>query len=759
MPHVQTRLADALSRSYRLERELGQGGMATVYLAVDLRHHRQVAIKVLRAEFAAALGAERFLREIETTANLRHPHILPLYDSGEANGFLFYVMPYIEGESLRNRLEREKQLPVEEALQIGREVADALNYAHGRGVIHRDIKPENILLESGHAVVADFGIARAVRAAGTEKLTQAGMWVGSPTYMSPEQASGQIDLDGRSDLYSLGCVLFEMIAGAPPFTGPSPQAVIAKRFMEAPPSVTSLRDAVPSGVSRAVARLLQREPTDRFATGAELVGALRGYERRAPAEPGAPQTASGRSAAAREQYSPSSIAVLPFTDMSAARDQDWFCEGIAEEILNALTRLPGLKVATRTSAFRFKDAARDLGKIGAALGVTTLLEGSVRTAGSKLRVTAQLSNAGDGSLLWSERFDGQLEDVFEIQEQIAEQTVKALQLRMETSDTTPVQSRHSEDLEAYQLFLKGRHFRYSKLDLKSALRCFELAVGRDPTYALARVAMAETLTILGSVYGVLPPSLGQARAKEELRKARELGGESGQAAHVEGLLALLYDWDTRASLRAFERALALEPSSVPSQAWYSVALVVLGRREDAVQQVRLLIEHDPQSPWANAMAGGTCLQLDRVEDAVVHLRRALELDPGSLHASWLLGMALAARSNWREAQEWLHRAVTVSARAPHFVGLLAWCQAASGQQAEARQALAELEHRSASEYVSPLFLAWAFSELDEPEKTRRLLQEAFTERAGILAIMQFPFFRRLRGEPLMVELRRQLLGQ
>jgi len=757
MPHDQTRLADALSRSYRLERELGQGGMATVYLAVDLRHHRQVAIKVLRAEFAAALGAERFLREIETTANLRHPHILPLYDSGEANGFLFYVMPYIEGESLRNRLEREKQLPVKEALQIGREVADALSYAHGRGVVHRDIKPENILLESGHAVVADFGIARAVRAVGTEKLTQAGMWVGSPTYMSPEQAAGQIDLDGRSDLYSLGCVLFEMIAGAPPFTGPSPQAVIAKRFMETPPAVSSPRDTVPSGVSRAIARLLQREPTDRFATGAELARALQGYERGAPAEPGAAQIASGRSAAAREQYSPSSIAVLPFTDMSAARDQDWFCEGIAEEILNALTRLPGLKVATRTSAFRFRDAARDLGKIGAALGVTTLLEGSVRTAGSKLRVTAQLSNAGDGSLLWSERFDGQLEDVFEIQEQIAEQTVKALQLRMGASDATPFQPRHSEDFEAYQLFLKGRHFRYSKLDLKNALRCFEQAVGRDPTYAVARVALAETLTILGS-YGVLPPSLGQARAKEELRKACELGGESGQAAHVEGLLALLYDWDTRASLQAFERALALESSSVPSQAWYSVVLLTLGRREDAVHQVRLLVELDPQSPYANAMAGGTYLQLDRAEEALVHLRRALELDPGSLHATWLLGIALAARSNWREALEWLRRAVTVSARAPHFVGLLAWCQAASGQQAEARQMLAELEHRSASEYVSPLFLAWAFSELDEPEKTRRLLQEAFTERAGILAIMQFPFFRRLCAEPLMVELRQRLLG-
>jgi serine/threonine-protein kinase len=272
------RLAAALSDRYRIERELGQGGMATVYLAEDIKHRRQVAIKVLRPELAAALGPERFLREIETTANLRHPHILPLFDSGQTVGrsdgqegsYLFYVMPFIEGESLRDRLTREKQLPIDEALRLAREVADALGYAHERGVIHRDIKPENILLERGHAVVADFGIARAIDTAGGAKLTETGLAVGTPTYMSPEQSVGEGDLDGRSDLYALGCVLYEMLAGEPPYSGPTAQAIIAKRFREPVPRISTVRETVPASLEAALNRVLAKSPADRFATAGEF---------------------------------------------------------------------------------------------------------------------------------------------------------------------------------------------------------------------------------------------------------------------------------------------------------------------------------------------------------------------------------------------------------------------------------------------------------------------------------------------------------
>jgi serine/threonine-protein kinase len=258
------RLKTALADRYTIDREIGSGGMATVYLAEDLKHHRQVALKVLRPELAAALGPDRFLREIEIAANLRHPHILPLYDSGEAEGFLFYVMPYVEGESLRDRLERERQLAIDDTLQVAREVADALSYAHSRGVIHRDIKPENIMLESGHAVVADFGIARAVDAAGGERLTETGIAVGTPAYMSPEQAGGEKELDGRSDLYSLGCVLHEMLAGQPPFTGPTVESLVHQHLTADPPSVTTIRPSVPGWVAAALERSLAKTPADRF---------------------------------------------------------------------------------------------------------------------------------------------------------------------------------------------------------------------------------------------------------------------------------------------------------------------------------------------------------------------------------------------------------------------------------------------------------------------------------------------------------------
>ena len=264
MPDLPDRLAEALKDRYTLQRELGRGGMATVYLAIDRKHERSVALKVLKPELAAVLGADRFLREIKTTAQLTHPHILPLLDSGDADGTLFYVMPYVEGESLRDRLNREKQLPVDDALQISREVADALSYAHSRGVIHRDIKPENILLESGHAVVADFGIARAIDQAGGDKLTATGVALGTPAYMSPEQAAGSRDLDGRSDLYSLGCVLYEMLAGQPPFTGPTVESLVRQHLSAEPPHITGIRPAVPAHVVTAVERALAKTPADRF---------------------------------------------------------------------------------------------------------------------------------------------------------------------------------------------------------------------------------------------------------------------------------------------------------------------------------------------------------------------------------------------------------------------------------------------------------------------------------------------------------------
>ncbi len=345
MTDVPHRLTTALADRYRIERKLGEGGMATVYLAEDLKHRRKVAVKVLRPELAAALGPERFLREIETTANLRHPHILPLYDSGQApdpsGAFLYYVMPYVEGESLRDRLARERQLPVDEALRLTREVADALGYAHERGIIHRDIKPDNILLERGHAVVADFGIARAVSSAGTAQLTQTGMAVGTPAYMSPEQSVGESDLDGRSDLYALGCVLYEMLAGEPPYAGASAQAIIAKRFREPVPRISTLRETVSPSLEGTIIRALARAPVDRFATVEEFRLAL--------ASPDTVSTPPPTPAARREGEEEFWVAVLPFRARGASADLEALAEGMTESIVTGLLRFTYLRVFSQRS--------------------------------------------------------------------------------------------------------------------------------------------------------------------------------------------------------------------------------------------------------------------------------------------------------------------------------------------------------------------------------------------------------------------------
>ena len=334
MTDFQQRLERGLSGRYALERELGQGGMALVFLARDLRHERQVALKVLRPEVSAEIGAERFLREIKLAAGLTHPHILTVYDSGEADGLLFYVMPNMEGRSLRERLERERQLPLEDALRITRQVAAALDYAHRHHVVHRDIKPENILLHEGAAMVADFGIGKALSANGS--ITQTGMALGTPAYMSPEQASGESDIDGRSDLYSLGCVLYEMLSGEPPFTGPTAQAIIAKRFVSPIPRVGTTRD-VPKAVEDAVTRSLARTPVDRFPTAAEFAAALDAIGR-----------ASGAQRTIRSAPAPKAIAVIPLANMSADPENEYFSDGMTEELITALGKVPGLRVAART---------------------------------------------------------------------------------------------------------------------------------------------------------------------------------------------------------------------------------------------------------------------------------------------------------------------------------------------------------------------------------------------------------------------------
>jgi len=377
--------------------------MATVYRGWDLKNHRPVALKVLHPELSSALAVERFLREVETAGNLTHPHILPLFYSDAADGFLFYVMPFVEDGSLRDRLKGHHQLDIAAAVRITCEVADGLSYAHGRGIIHRDIKPDNILFLGERAVVSDFGIARAVAAPDDEAITATGVKIGTPAYMSPEQITGD-ELDCRTDIYSLGCVLYEMLAGSVPFTGTSAQAVMARTVIDPVPPIRTVRPAVPLGVERAVLKALAKNPADRFATAREFAEGLRAR------------------VALADGVSAESVAVLPFDNLSGEQGTDYFSDGITEEIINTLGQVSGLHVAAATSSFAFRGKAVSLEEVGEKLRVATVLRGSVQRAGSHLRVTVQLSNVADGFLMWSQRYDREIHeatDIFAVQDEIA----------------------------------------------------------------------------------------------------------------------------------------------------------------------------------------------------------------------------------------------------------------------------------------------------------------------------------------------------
>ncbi|HET8649689.1 MAG TPA: serine/threonine-protein kinase, partial [Gemmatimonadales bacterium] len=487
------RLAEALAGRYRIERELGAGGMATVYLAEDLRHHRQVALKVLKPELTAALGADRFAREIEIAASLHHPHILPLFDSGEAvisresrpTALLYYVMPFVEGESLRARLARERQLPVEDALRITADIADALAYAHQRGLIHRDVKPENILLEGGHGMLMDFGIARALSSNETQRLTDSGLVVGTPIYMSPEQASGERKLDGRSDQYALACVLYEMLAGQPPFVGATVEALVRQHVMAPVPPVTQFRPMVSPAVTEALTRALAKSPADRFATASDFSAALTSSISTSATSKssGAPAArrpnrvllaAAGgllvllvvaawlvirrdRAPAASAREAGYSIAVLPFESIGNDSSDAAFVAGVHGDIITQLGKIPAFQVASRTAVRNYQAGSKPDRDIAADLGVSVLLTGSVQRSGGQVHVTVALEDAEHDRQLWADSYDRPLtaENVFAIQGDIARQVANALRVQLSPGEDSAVSAVATTNLAALELYYRA----------------------------------------------------------------------------------------------------------------------------------------------------------------------------------------------------------------------------------------------------------------------------------------------------------------
>jgi serine/threonine-protein kinase len=735
---LQQRLESGLTGRYVVERPLGEGGMAVVFLARDLRHERAVAVKVLRPDISAEIGAERFLREIKMAAGLTHPHILPVFDSGSADGLLFYVMPNMEGQSLRDKIDKERQLALHDAIRITAEVASALDYSHRQHVIHRDIKPENILLHEGAALVADFGIGKAVSTG--KSITHTGLAVGTPAYMSPEQASGDTAVDGRSDLYSLGCVLYEMLTGEPPFTGPNPQSIIAKRFVSPVPSVRVTRD-VPDAVEAAISRALARSPADRYRTGAEFADALIAILRttdgavvRTPPE-------------VKSSAAPKAIAVLPLANMSADPENEYFSDGMTEEIINALAKVPGVHVASRSSSFAFKGKKDvDARQMGERLGVTSVLEGSVRKIGNRIRLAAQLVNVENGYQLWSETYDRQLEDVFAVQDEISRSIVDALKVQLVGATSQVVAP--TKNLEAYTTYLKGRyHFnKFSEQSLRKALDLFQHALLQDPGFARAYAGIADVWCDLADDW--VAPDDAYPRAKAAAERALQRDPELADAMISIGKVLCWHEWKFAEGVERLDRAVAVSPNNSEAQWVLGTALPLVGRMREGIEAVRRAVELDPLRVEYAGWLTRFLLYDKQYTSAIEAGKEVLEMDEEYDRGFIWMGSAHLALGDPAAALDWFQHGQALDRAVRSYDVMIVRALAALGRREEAEEIMSRLEAESRQQYVRSEYLAMGHAALGNMDKAFESLERAYQARsAGLIYLHLDPGYDPLRGDP------------
>jgi eukaryotic-like serine/threonine-protein kinase len=755
------RLRASLADRYRIERELGAGGMATVYLAQDLKHDRKVAVKVLKPELAAVLGAERFLAEIKVTANLQHPNLLPLFDSGEADGFLYYVMPYVEGETLRARLERERQLPVDETVRLATLLANALDYAHARGVIHRDLKPENILLPAGQPVIADFGIALAVAHAGGTRVTETGLSLGTPHYMSPEQAAGDRDLDARSDQYALAAVTYEMLTGEPPHTGPTAQAIIARLMTEKPRSVRLTRPAATAAVDVAISRALAKPPADRFPTCGAFAHALvtsparrnRGVLIGAAVAGLIVITGVAWLAASRKSVvhgaDAKSIAVLPLANLSGDQADDYFGIGLSEEITRALAKA-GVRVIGRVSAGALQAKGLDERAIARELGVSSLLTGTVQRAAGQVRINVTLVSAADGAVRWTERYDRPLANVFAVQDEIARTVADTLLGSLGRPPTGSATKAETNDPEAHALFLQGQVLfnRRTARTLNQAIGLFERAAARDPTYARAEASLAMALAVLPAyVQDSTTPYVTRAVVTAE----RAIVMDSTIA---ESYTALGYGYSLLGELsraeESFRRAVALDSTVATAWGWYGLLANRLGDFHAAHERIARARRLEPASLIARQWEAQVYLMERDFIAADSEASATMALDSTFMLAWQQRENVLLARGQVVQAVALLERHVAaIPAGHPEEAhGMLAYAYARAGRAREARALLEAMRAQSGGRIPATGANAAALEELGDHEAAVALLGQAIARHdVWLVQFPQAPRYDRLRKDP------------
>ncbi len=778
MADVREQLQSALGNAFTVERELVGGGMSRVFVATETALGRHVAIKVLSPELANALSAERFRREIQVVAQLQHPHIVPVHTAGVADGMLYYTMPFVEGETLRARLQRDGKLPVAEALSRWLELADALAYAHGRGVIHRDIKPENVLLSGSsglHATLADFGVSRALSAAtGDDRLTTQGLVLGTPAYMAPEQIAGDTGADERADIYSLGLVAYEMLGGASPFEAKSPQALLAAHVTMAPRPIGALRPDMPPALAAIVMRCLHKDAADRPESAADLAAQLRAINSGAhPARSSsrsrrrgmlvafvaafaaafaAAYTLRHRSHAASGASAITSIAVTPLVNAAGDSSDDYLADGITDELTSALGKT-GIKVASRSSAFRFR-GRKDLDErqIGESLHVAAVLGGTVRRDGTMLRLTAHLTSTADGSELWSEKFDRTVSGIFAMQDDLTRDIVTKLNLSLKGAGA---QSHGTRDLAAYDLYLRGKYFenKRTRSALDSAVKGFNDAVALDSSYALAYAGLGESLALIGA-FGFAPPltefPLGRAAAERAIR----LDSTLAEPHTTLGMIAEFFEWDWAEAAREFDRAEALNPAYASTFLFRGWLDAFTGHPDSAVLSLRHARELEPVSLTINARLGTMLVFAGRLDEALKQYQATVALDSS---------FAIA-----RNEQCWVYTLKGDFANAQRFVpdlttdfshvdgGIAAFMYGKMGRRDDLKRVLAEQQTGPrASRYLSRSGIVAAYQWMGDFDSAFAELDRAI-EAHDWSAIMVgiYPEFARLRADPRFARVRR-----
>ena len=790
MTDTLSRLNAALAGHYQIERELGQGGMATVYLALDLKHHRKVAIKVLREDLAASMGSARFLREIEIAAQLQHPNILPLLDSGDANGFLYYVMPFVTGQSLRERIAREGELPVHEAVRLISEVVDALTHAHEHGVVHRDIKPDNVMISGRHALVADFGVAKAVtEATGRNTVTTLGVAVGTPAYMSPEQAAADPHIDHRSDIYAVGAMAYELLTGRPPFVGATPQQVLAAHVTEAPDAVGKRRPGIPAALEAVIMRCLAKRPADRWQTAGDLHAALEPLA--TPSTGITPtQTRPIATAAGTRRFGNISrgvtlvtavvvvaaavlawrllaghggntgaraIAVLPFDNVAKDTAFDYLADGIANDVRSALMKLPGLSVKARTSSQAAR--GRPVHDAGALLNVGVVLQGTFRHASDKTTVTVDLVNVSDESALWTGSFTLPADGSFAAaQDSITTAVSRALHLQGSATATTALAQRGTSDAAAYDSYLKAEHFFAVRggANMRRAIEYYHEAIARDPKFARAYAGLAMLLTVLPSYVQTNADSI-TAEAAEFARKALAI-----DPALVEGHLALANVLTVQGQSAAAEAeylaAFAGDPRNGTAHQWHGDNLALLGRMDEAIREGRAAVDLDPLSAVADNDLASSLVNAGQFDEAIRVARRALEIDSTMAYSEEYLALAQAFAGKSDSAKAGFARFYRIDSLAFLARGYHVFALALDGRWTEADHALAELE-RLPPGGTRDLELATAYLAVGNNESAIAAIEHAAKTRSFYVSSTGLgcdPTYTPIKAEPRFIAAVKQM---